>query len=127
MVHIGSVDAPVTIDEVNAALAECISIKASELHIIAWEWEMGLNDLIVNEAKKQGVKLVLLNIPREVMEQQAVDKGDIRFFELAYVETEIEKSKKLTRTISLKNYVDSRHGSRARRSQGQEKKMVRQY
>lgn len=105
MVHIGAVDAPVTIDEVNAALAECISIKQPELHIVAWEWEMGLNDLIVHEAKKQGIKLVLLNIPREVMEKQAVEKGDIRFFELAYVEAEIEKPKKLTRAIALKNFV----------------------
>jgi hypothetical protein len=36
---------------------------------------MGVNDLMVPEAKKQGVKLLLLQIPREVMEQQAVDKG----------------------------------------------------
>ncbi|HAB19508.1 MAG TPA: DNA methyltransferase [Verrucomicrobiota bacterium] len=105
MVHIGAVDAPVTIDEVNAALAECLQLKQPELHILAWEWEMGLNDLMVEEAKKQRIKLLLLNIPREVMEQQAVDKGDIRFFELAYVEAGIEKPTKRSRTITLKNFV----------------------
>jgi hypothetical protein len=46
---------------------------------------------MVSEAKKRGVKLLLLQIPREVMEQQAVDKGDIQFFELAYLEVEIQK------------------------------------
>jgi len=105
MVHIGAVDAPVTIDEVNAALAECVQLKQTELHILGWEWEMGINNLLPPEAKKQGVKLLFLQIPREVMEQQAVDKGDIEFFELAYLEVDIEKPKKLTARIKLKNFV----------------------
>ncbi|MCM3869230.1 MAG: UvrD-helicase domain-containing protein, partial [Pyrinomonadaceae bacterium] len=105
MLHIGAVDAPVTIDEVNAALAECVQLKQTELHILGWEWEMGINNLLPPEAKKQGVKLLFLQIPREVMEQQAVDKGDIEFFELAYLEVEIEKPKKLTTTIKLIDFV----------------------
>jgi hypothetical protein len=91
MIHIGAVDAPVTIDEINLAIGECVQLKQGELHVLGWEWEMGLYDLMVAEAKRQGVKLLLLQIPREVMEQQAVDKGDIRFFELAYLEVEIKK------------------------------------
>jgi len=52
---------------------------------------MGLYDLMVEAAKKKGVKLLLLQIPREVMEQQAAAKGDVRFFELAYLEAEIRR------------------------------------
>ncbi len=104
MVHIGAVDAPVTIDEINAAIAECAQLKQPELHVLGWEWEMGLYDLMVAEAKRQGVKLRLLSIPREVMEQQAVDKGDIQFFELAHLEAEIDL-KKLTATVTLKDFV----------------------
>jgi len=64
MVHIGSVDAPVTIDEVSVALDECIKLKQAELHVLGWEWEMGLagpnNDykkgsLMHDESKKKGV------------------------------------------------------------------------
>ena len=105
MAHIGAVDAPVTIDEINLAVSECLKLKQSELHVLGWEWEMGLNDLMVGEAKKLGVKLLLLQIPREVMEQQAVDKGDIQFFELAYLEVEIKKGKDRTVTIVLKDFV----------------------
>jgi adenine-specific DNA-methyltransferase len=105
LIHIGAVDAPVTIDEINLALAECVSLKQTELHVLGWEWEMGLNDLMVSEAKKQGIKLLLLQIPREVMEQQAVDKGDIQFFELAYLKVEITTPKKLTATVTLKDFV----------------------
>jgi adenine-specific DNA-methyltransferase len=83
MVHIGAVDAPVTIDEIDTAIAECVQCRQAELHVLGWEWEMSLYDLMMPEAKKRGVKLLLLQIPREVMEQQAVDKGDIQFFELA--------------------------------------------
>ena len=56
-------------------------------------------------AKKKGVKLLLLQIPREVMEQQAAAKGDVRFFELAYLEAEIQQPTKLTAQVALKDFV----------------------
>lgn len=105
LIHIGVVDAPVTIDEINNAVGECVQLKQSELHVLGWEWEMGLYDLMIDEAKKRGIKLFLLQIPREVMEQQAVDKGDITFFELAYLKAEITKPRKLAATVSLKDFV----------------------
>lgn len=105
MIHIGAVDAPVTIAEIDAALDECVKVKQSELHILGWEWEMGLYDLMVEAAKKKGVKLVLLQIPREVMEQQAAAKGDVRFFELAHLEAEIKQAKKLEAKVTLNDFV----------------------
>jgi DNA modification methylase len=105
MVHIGAVDAPVTISEIDAAVDECAKLKQTELHVLGWEWEMGLYDLMVEASKKKGVKLLLLQIPREVMEQQATAKGDVRFFELAYLEAEIKKPKKLTAQVALKDFV----------------------
>ena len=105
VVHIGAVDAPVTIDEINACIEECLAVKQSELHVLGWEWEMGLSNLMVEEAKRRGVKLLLLNIPREVMEQQAVDKGDIRFFEVAHLEVEVKQDKGRKVTVALKYFA----------------------
>ncbi|MEW5992856.1 MAG: DNA methyltransferase [Candidatus Zixiibacteriota bacterium] len=105
MIHIGAVDAPVTIGEIDAAVEECAKLKQGELHVLGWEWEMGLYDLMVEAAKKKGVKLLLLIIPREVMEQQAAAKGDVCFFELAYLEAEIKQPKKLTAQVALKDFV----------------------
>ena len=105
LVHIGAVDAPVTIAEIDAAVDECTKLKQKDLHVLGWEWEMGLQNLVVPEAKKKGVKLLLLQIPREVMEQQAADKGDVHFFELAYLEAEIKQKKKLTAEVALKDFV----------------------
>ena len=105
MVHVGAVDAPITISEIDAALQEVAKLKQGELHVLGWDWEMGLYDLMVDAAKKKGVKLLLLQIPREVMETQAAAKGDVRFFELAYLEAEIRRPKKLTAQIALKDFV----------------------
>ena len=105
MVHIGAVDAPVTIGEIEATVRECVELKQKELHVLGWEWEMGLQNLVVQEARNKGVKLLLLQIPREVMEQQAADKGDVRFFELAYLNATIEKPKKITAQVALKDFV----------------------
>jgi DNA modification methylase len=107
MIHIGAVDAPVTIGEIDAAMDECAKLKQGELHVLGWEWEMGLYDLMVEAAKKKGVKLLLLQIPREVMEQQAAAKGDVRFFELAYLEAEIKEPKRFTAQVALKDFVIS--------------------
>ena len=98
LVHVGSVDAPVTIDDIEHALEECVQSGQKELHMLGWEWEMGLQGgtdpksggLIHDIAKQHGVRLRLLNIPREVMEGQVVDKGDVEFFELAYLKATIE-------------------------------------
>ena len=105
MVHIGAVDAPVTIGEVDAAIDECAKLRQKELHVLGWEWEMGLNDLMANAAKTKGVKLVSLQIPREVMEQQAAEKGDVRFFELAYLKATVQTPRKLTARVKLEDFV----------------------
>ena len=114
LVYVGAVDAPVTINEIDQAINECTQLKQGVLHVLGWEWEMGLagpnNDvrrggLMHDIARTKGVKLSLFQIPHEVMEQQAVDNGDIRFFELAYLEAVIEKPDKLSAIIVLKDFI----------------------
>ena len=105
MVHIGAVDAPVTIGDVDAAVDECVKLRQKELHVLGWEWEMGLNDLMANTAKARGVKLLLLQIPREVMERQATEKGDVRFFELAYLKATVRTPRKRTACVKLEDFV----------------------
>ncbi len=104
VVHVGAVDAPVTIDEVFNCLDECQAARQKELHVLGWEWEMGLNGLMTEEAKGRGIKLLMLHIPREVMEPQAVEKGDIRFFELAYLEADVHVEGR-TATVELTDFV----------------------
>ena len=115
MIHIGAVDAPVTIADVHQALEECACLHQNELHVLGWEWEMGMaggNDLQVgglmqHEARSLDIDLKMLQIPRELMEQQAVEQGDIRFFELAFLEAEIEAGRGRTRRVVLRDFVIS--------------------
>jgi DNA modification methylase len=93
-VHVGSVSSPVTINEIELAVNECKELGGSEVHILGWEWEMGLHDPITGRAKQMGVKLVLRQIPREIMESEAARKGQVKFFELAYLQAEISVTKK---------------------------------
>lgn len=107
VVHIGAVDAPVTISEVTESLDECVATGQRELHVLGWDWEMGLNDLVDQLAQERRVRLKLLAIPREVMEAQAVDQGDIRFFELAHLECALEPGPECSLTVELTDFAMS--------------------
>jgi adenine-specific DNA-methyltransferase len=57
----------------------------------------------VQQARQaHGIRLRLLNIPREVMERQAVDRGDVRFFDLAHLEAELIAGKGSRRTVKVR-------------------------
>lgn len=113
-VRIGAVDAPVTLSEIREALSECKENKIKSLDVLGWEWEMGLHDLVKEEAERYGVKLSTFQIPREVMELNVSDpkvKEDIHFYELAYLEVE-QKTEPFDRaqgkgrvTITLKDFI----------------------
>lgn len=90
-VYVGPVSSPVTIAEIEQAVNECKKMKGTAVHVLGWEWEMGLHDPIVGEAKRLGVRLTLKQIPREVMEAEAVRKGQIKFFDLAYLDVDLQQ------------------------------------
>ena len=114
MVYVGAVDAPVTIGEVNNAIDECALVQQPELHVLGWEWEMGLagpnngvrrGGPMHEVARDKGVRLTLLQIPREVMEQQVEAAGDVDFFELAFLEADIKLPAEQSVEVALKDFV----------------------
>lgn len=105
LVHVGSVEAPVTLQDIQKAIEESLRMKQKNLTILGWEWEMGLHDVVEAESKKAGINLKLLNIPREAMDKRAVDAGDVQFFELAYLETEVKFDKNWGYKVVLEDFV----------------------
>jgi DNA modification methylase len=104
LIYIGAVDSPVTIQEVQDALKDTRGMGMKELHILGWEWEMGLNDAIQEVAKQMGIRLKLRIIPMDVLNEQAINKKDIKFFELAYFKADLKvANKKLT--VTLQDFV----------------------
>ena len=104
LVYIGAVDSPVTIQEVTDALHDTREMGQKELHVLGWEWEMGLNDAIQEVAKQMGVRLKLRIIPMDAIDPQAAGKGDVKFFELAYFKVDIE-TKGLKVKVKLEDFV----------------------
>jgi len=105
-VHVGAVTSPVTIKEIEDSITEVSAHGGKELHVLGWEWEMGLIDTLVDFAKSKSVKLSGFQIPREVMEEEAARKGQVTFFELSYLEAAIEPGKKPREYIcSLEDFV----------------------
>jgi adenine-specific DNA-methyltransferase len=109
LVHVGAVDAPVTLSDIESAIDECKKMKQSSLDILGWEWEMGLHDVIQDVTKTKGINLSLKYIPREVMDPRAVAAGDITFYELAYLEIDVSKNKHGEFVVSLRDFVIPNH------------------
>lgn len=101
-VHVGAVDAPVTFDEITAALDEAVGAGFRSLDVLGWEWEMGLHQLVEDEAKEKGIALRLRRIPSEIMDKRALD--DVVFHELAYVKV-ATKVKRRQVLVTLEDFV----------------------
>lgn len=104
LVYIGAVDSPVTTQEVYDALKDTKGMGLKELHVLGWEWEMGLNDAIQEVSKQMGIRLKLRIIPMDILNEQAINKKDIKFFELAYFKADLKVSNKKL-TVTLQDFV----------------------
>jgi DNA modification methylase len=105
LIHVGAVDAPVTLSEIQEAIDETRKTGQDSLDILGWEWEMGLHDVVEKAAKASGVHLRLFSIPRDVMDSRAVEKGEITFYELAYLEVETSRNKSGRFVVALKDFA----------------------
>lgn len=102
LVFIAPVDAPITTSQIEAAVDECATRQQRTLHVLGWSWEAERCDVMAEAAATKGVKLLLLQIPREVMEQQAVG---ILFPPLACFDVSIEQPGNLATQVILRSFV----------------------
>ena len=118
-VHIGPLNAPVTMEEVEKVVIECRANNFNKADILGWEWSYEVNELAKTLAEKNGVdiKLVqvpsvneiksslvgfdlnLLKVPDQMVEKELLKH--VKFAEVAYLEIEIkEKDDELTLKIT---------------------------
>jgi hypothetical protein len=86
MVAVGSVNLPVTRLFVEEIILECRQKRISRVDILAFEFEMGLFPNVQEEAKSKGIDLALKYIPREVFDKRAVEKNQVIFHDVSYIE-----------------------------------------
>lgn len=99
MVHVGAVDAPVTLADVKAIASEVWKTvgkgkgapERASVDILGWEFAFELNELARQVAAEARVDVNFKKIPREVLEKKAVEQGDIKFFELAAVSLKVKQ------------------------------------
>ncbi len=104
LVHVGATDAPVTLDELEDVMDEMADNAIEACDVLGWEWEMGLHDTIGETARRRGLDLRPLQIPREVMERNVQESDAVRFFELAHVDLDV-KRKGRSVSVVLKDFA----------------------
>ena len=86
LVAVGPINLPVTRLFVDEVIKECLANKISKVDVLAFEFEMGLFPNIQEEAKKKGIDLALKYIPRDVFDKRAVEKNQVVFHDVSYIE-----------------------------------------
>jgi adenine-specific DNA-methyltransferase len=111
MIHIGSVEAPVTVDDIKATILELWKLVGKEkstttngIDFLGWDFAFDVNETAAQFAKSNKVDVKFKKIPREVLEKKAVDQGDIKFYELASLKVKTKISKTQL-TITLDNFI----------------------
>lgn len=112
MVHVGTVDSPITVGDVKQIVAEfrksvgtgAKAPKTQSVDILGWDFAFELNEIARQDAEKAGIELRLVRIPREVLEKKAVEQGDVRFFELAALSVAVKQTGRKV-TLTLEDFV----------------------
>jgi len=84
-VHIGPLDMPVTQSRVMEIFEECRTHLITQVDVLGFEFEMGLQPRINQEFKEQGVDIRLRYIPKDVFDHRAVDKAQVKFYDVSYL------------------------------------------
>jgi hypothetical protein len=90
LVSVGPVNLPVTRLFVEEVILECREKRVSRADILAFEFEMGLFPNILDEARAKGIDLAMKYIPREVFDKRAVEKNQVVFHDVSYIEVKTD-------------------------------------
>ena len=106
LVVVGPINLPVGRLFVEEVIIECRKRGATRADVLAFEFEMGLFPAILDEAKQKGIDLAPKYIPAEVFDKRAVDKGQVVFHDISFIEAtpRYHKKDKLSVQIELTDF-----------------------
>lgn len=112
MVHVGAVDAPVTLADVKAIARETWKAigtgkdtpSKAAVDILGWEFAFEVNELAKQVAAESRVDVAFKKIPREVLDKKAVEQGDVKFFELGALSVDVKRKGREV-TLKLTDFV----------------------
>ena len=105
LVHVGPLDVPVTQSRLLEIFEECRQKLYTRVDVLGFEFEMGLTPQFIQELKEKGVAITLKYIPRDVFDKRAVEKGQVKFYDVAYLNAKVHKVAEKTIKIELTDFV----------------------
>ncbi|HEX5415139.1 MAG TPA: DNA methyltransferase, partial [Chloroflexota bacterium] len=109
MVHVGSVDSPVSPGDVTQIVSEfrraigtgTDAPTSKSVDVLGWDFAFELHEVARQQAALAGIDLRFVRIPRDLMDKRAVGQGDIQFFELAALNVQVTtKGRDVTLTLA---------------------------
>ena len=106
LVVVGPINLPVGRLFVEEVITECRKRGATRVDVLAFEFEMGLFPAVLDEAKQKGIDLSPKTIPPEVFDKRAVERGQVRFQDVAFIEVtpRFDKKDQLTLAVELTDF-----------------------
>ncbi len=110
LVVVGPINLPVGRLFVEEVIVETRKRGATRVDVLAFEFEMGLFPAVLEEAKSKGIDLTPKYIPADVFDKRAVDRGQVVFHDISFVEATPRYAKgrsahdKLTVKIELTDF-----------------------
>ena len=99
LVAVGPVNTPVSAAFVDEAIKEARGKGITKFDVLGFDYEMGIDFV---ELSRQGVDVQFKVIPREVFDRRAVEKGHVKFYDVAYIEVKpIIKGRGNNKTIAV--------------------------
>ena len=86
LVAVGPVNLPVTRLFIEELILECRKHRITRVDVLGFEFEMGLFPNLLDEAKSKGIDLSPKYIPAEVFDKRAVDRNQVVFHDVAFIE-----------------------------------------
>jgi len=112
LVHVGTVDSPVTVGDVKQIAAEfrraigtgTEAPTSKAVDVLGWDFAFDMNEVARQTADRAGIDVHFWRIPREILDKRAVEHGDVRFFELAALGVDLGRTGR-TVTLTLSDFV----------------------
>ena len=103
-INVGPLDVPVTQSRLLDIFEECKQKLYTQVDVLGFEFEMGLTPQFIQELKEKGVSITLKYIPKDVFDKRAVEKGQAKFYDVAYLNTK-EKINGKKVSVELTDFV----------------------
>ncbi|MFA5778500.1 MAG: site-specific DNA-methyltransferase [Candidatus Paceibacterota bacterium] len=99
LVAVGPINTPVSSKLVQDIVKECKEKGITKIDVLGFDYEMGLD---FSQYKDQGIDIAFRIIPREVFDRKAVEKGQVKFYDVAFIEAKpIVKGRGNDKEISI--------------------------